>query len=239
MLNLSTRSTLPEKMDDPAAPQKEVQQALKELEVINHWLGGYNVILDALNKVSVQKKQLSIMDLGCGGGDMLCAIATWAKKRKLDVSLVGVDWNPLMTAYAQERSKAFPNISYRTLSVWDDALLDEKTDITMNSLFCHHFDDKELVKLVERMYVLAAHAVIINDIHRHWFAYHSIRWITSVFSRTYLVKYDAPLSVARSLRRNEWELVMQRAGIKDYSISWKWAWRWQIIIPKNEKRQDI
>jgi len=232
MADLSIRSTLPEKMDDPAAPQKDVRQALRELEVINQWLGGYNVILDALDKISAHKKQLTIMDLGCGGGDVLRAIAAWAKKKKLDVNLIGVDWNPLMTAYAQEQSKAFPNISFRTLSVWDDALMSEKADVTMNSLFCHHFDDKELIKLMERMYTLSNHAVIVNDIHRHWFAYHSIKWITAAFSRTYLVKYDAPLSVARSLKRNEWERVLQTAGIKDYSISWKWAWRWQIIIPK-------
>jgi SAM-dependent methyltransferase len=232
MPDLSTRSRLPEKMDDPSAPQKDVQQALCELEVINNWLGGYKVVLDALEQVSRQKKQLTIMDLGCGGGDGLRAIARWAQQKKIEVSLIGVDWNPLMTAFAQERSKDFKNISYRTLSVWDDELMKEKADITMNSLFCHHFDDKELVKLVERMHTLANHAVIINDLHRHWFAYHSIKWITSAFSRTYLVKYDAPLSVARSLKRDEWEFILQLAGLTDYKINWKWAWRWQIIIPK-------
>jgi SAM-dependent methyltransferase len=232
MPDLSVRSTLPEKMDDPAAPAKDVKQALRELETINQWLGGYNVILDALSKVPAQKKTLTIMDIGCGGGDVLRAIAAWAKQRKLDVKLVGVDWNPLMTSYAEQQSKAYPNISFRTMSVWDDNLLWEQADITMNSLFCHHFDDTELVKLMERMYILSNRAVIINDIHRHWFAYHSIKWITSVFSRTYLVKYDAPLSVARSLKRDEWHTVLGKAGIKKYAINWKWAWRWQIIIEK-------
>lgn len=232
MPNLSTRSTVPEKMDDPSAPAHDVQQALRELKTINQWLGGYNVILDALKKLPRQSKPVTIMDVGCGGGDVLRAIANWAKQHKVNVNLIGVDWNPLMTSYAQEQSKAYPNISFRTMSVWDDALLKEKADITMNSLFCHHFDDKDLVSLMARMYMLANRAVIINDLHRHWFAYHSIKWITAVFSRTYLVKYDAPLSVARSLRRSEWEHVLRRAGIKSYNINWKWAWRWQIIIPK-------
>ena len=172
------------------------------------------------------------MDIGCGGGDVLRTIAQWAEKKSIPVKLIGVDMNPLMTRFAEERSKRFSNISYRTLNVWDDRLLDEKADITMNSLFCHHFDDPGLVQLMCRMCALANKAVIINDLHRHWFAYHSIKWITAAFSKTYLVKYDAPLSVARSLRRAEWESVLLKAGIEKYAISWKWAWRWQIIIPK-------
>jgi SAM-dependent methyltransferase len=232
MTDLAIRSTLPEMMDDPSAPQEQVCRALNELETINRWLGGYNVILDALDKMSAARSPLTIMDIGCGGGDVLRVIAQWAKQRKIDVRLIGIDKNPLMTGYAEERSKDFPNIRYRTLSVWDDRLLGEKADVTMNSLFCHHFDDPELVKLMERMYELSQKTVIINDLHRHWFAYHSIKWITAAFSGTYLVKYDAPLSVARSLRRKEWENILTQAGIRKYSIKWKWAWRWQIIIPK-------
>lgn len=232
MASLAARSTLPEKMDDPSAPEAEVHKALRELETINRYLGGYNVILDGLEKLVSKNKTLTIMDIGCGGGDVLRTIARWASKKKININLIGVDMNPLMTAFAAEHSKQFSNISYRTLNVWDDALLAEKADITMNSLFCHHFDDAELVRLMERMHALAGKAVIINDLHRHWFAYHSIKWITAAFSDNYLVKYDAPLSVARSLRRAEWESVLSRAGISNYSINWKWAWRWQIIIDK-------
>jgi hypothetical protein len=74
--------------------------------------------------------------------------------------------------------------------------------------------------------------VVINDLHRHWLACYLIKYITAFFSKTYLVKYDAPLSVARSLTRQEWVSMLEQAGLKKYSIKWMWAWRWQIIIPK-------
>ena len=82
------------------------------------------------------------------------------------------------------------------------------------------------------MYALATHAVVINDLHRHWFAYYSIKAITAVFSKTYLVKYDAPLSVARALTRSEWEEILRLADIRNYSLKWRWAWRWELIIEK-------
>ena len=173
------------------------------------------------------------MDLGSGGGDTLRAIATWADKKNRKLNLIGVDWNPVMTEFATEHSKCFSNITFKTMNVFDDALLNEKADITMNSLFCHHFSNDELVELIKRMHRLASEAVIINDLHRHWFAYYSIKVLTTFFSKTYLVKYDGPLSVARSLKRNEWKIILSFAEIKNYTLRWMWAWRWQIIIKKS------
>ncbi|MBC8046439.1 MAG: SAM-dependent methyltransferase, partial [Fimbriimonadaceae bacterium] len=71
MPDLSVRSYLPEKMDQPGVEEKEIHQALRELEIINKKLGGYHVILNALNKIKWPDRVLVIMDLGCGGGDML------------------------------------------------------------------------------------------------------------------------------------------------------------------------
>jgi 2-polyprenyl-3-methyl-5-hydroxy-6-metoxy-1,4-benzoquinol methylase len=233
-MDFSQRSLIPEKMDQPGVPAAEIHQALRELETINIYLGGYKVIFDALKKMQWNKEVTTIMDLGCGGGDMLRAIAKWAEKRKRKVRLIGIDWNPVMTEYAKMHSKEYPEITFKTMNIFDDTLLNEKADITMNSLFCHHFTNKEITDLVRRMHELSSCAVIINDLHRNWFAYYSIKVITAVFSGTYLVKYDAPVSVARSLLRHEWEEVLQNAGLHKFNLRWMWAWRWQIIILKNQ-----
>lgn len=45
-----------------------------------------------------------------------------------------------------------------------------------------------------------------------------------------MVKFDAPLSVLRAFTKNEWITILKEAGIKDYSLRWKWAFRWQLII---------
>jgi hypothetical protein len=70
----------------------------------------------------------------------------------------------------------------------------------------------------------------INDLHRHVLAYQSIRLLVSLFSRSYLVKNDAPLSVLRGFRRAEWKEVLHRAGIGHYTLKWKWAFRWLLIV---------
>src|SRR5438132_278550 len=133
MQDFSTRTLLPEKMDEPDVSADETRQALRELEMINRLLGGYHVIFDALRKMDWNHQPLTIMDLGCGGGDLLRAIAIWANKEKKKVNLLGVDRNPVMTDYAEAQSKKFSNIIFKTMNVFDDLLLKEKADITMSS----------------------------------------------------------------------------------------------------------
>jgi 2-polyprenyl-3-methyl-5-hydroxy-6-metoxy-1,4-benzoquinol methylase len=232
MPNLKQRSTKPEKMDDPSAPEGEVRKALAELETINRWLGGYKVILHALEHIKWPREIVTIMDVGSGGGDTLRVISDWATKKQRRVKLIGVDINPAMTRYAGNKSLRYPDIHFRTTNVFDDALLLESPHIVTCNLFAHHFDEDNLLALLRRMHQLASNVVIINDLDRHPVAYHSIRLLSNTFSKTYLVKYDGPLSVARSLTRKEWVAALEAAGIRRYSIRWRWAWRWEIIIMK-------
>ncbi|MBO9571645.1 MAG: SAM-dependent methyltransferase, partial [Chitinophagaceae bacterium] len=70
----------------------------------------------------------------------------------------------------------------------------------------------------------------INDLQRHPVAFHSIKWLTRMFSKSYLVRNDAPISVMRGFTRKEWEILLGKAGIKNYSVKWKWAFRFLIIV---------
>jgi hypothetical protein len=78
----------------------------------------------------------------------------------------------------------------------------------------------------------SASGFFINDLHRHWLAFYLIKYITKFFSRSYLVKNDASLSVARSFRKKDWENLFKQAGLKNYTIEWRWAFRF-LVTHKN------
>jgi len=69
----------------------------------------------------------------------------------------------------------------------------------------------------------------INDLQRHPLAYNSIKYITKFFSKSYLVKNDAPLSVLRGFKKREWQNIFEKAEISDYSLRWKWAFRHLLV----------
>jgi hypothetical protein len=78
---------------------------------------------------------------------------------------------------------------------------------------------------------------LINDIHRHSLAYYSIKLLTTLFSKSSMVKYDAPLSVLRAFSRKELSNILRSAGIESFTIKWKWAFRWQVVVFSNPQRR--
>ncbi|MBX2899234.1 MAG: methyltransferase domain-containing protein [Cyclobacteriaceae bacterium] len=221
-------------MDDLDCTGEVVYQTLRELDVINQWLGGNAVTLQALKKrwstISAQAT-LSIADLGCGSGEMLRIIARLANQKKRTVQLYGFDANQHIINYAQLHSKAYPNLTFSASNVLDTAFQQQPFDFILATLFTHHFTNQQLVAMLRAWQQQARQGVIINDIHRHPLAYYSIRWLTLLFSKSAMVKFDAPLSVLRAFKKSELEEILALAGIKDYSLNWRWAFRWQLIIP--------
>lgn len=234
MSRFSKRSTLPELMDDPAQPAEVTRQSLREIETINRLLGGYSVTTAGLTALGVTSEQspIRVVDVGCGGGDGLRHLAQWALTHRVNLKLVGVDWNPVMVVYARERSQIFPEIQFMQANLWDDTWLEPQPDVVVMGLFAHHFDEGQIQQLVKRCHQVARLGVVINDLHRHPLAYHSIRLLTRLLSRSVQVRYDAPLSVLRGFSRADWHRIMTDVGISRYSLRWRWAFRWQLVISK-------
>ncbi len=221
-------------MDDLTISSDEMRQTLNELEVINNWLGGHKVILDALDKLVAEHKPqlLRIADIGCGGGDTMKNIARWARRKGVKVELVGVDANDFIVQYARNHCSEFPEIQVEQHDVFSDEFAREQYDVVVCSLFCHHFTDEQLVQMFRQLHQQAQLAVIINDLHRHWLAYYSIKCLTAVFSKSPMVQNDGPLSVWRAFKRPELERLVRDAGISTYKLRWMWAFRWQLLLHK-------
>lgn len=225
------RSTQPELLDADDIPFEDIKQNMKELDFINRWLGGHSITLSGLKKIlSVSKttgKPIRICEAGCGGGDNLLAIDAWCAKNNIAVHLTGIDQKKECIDFAKEK---ITDTKYTwILSDYKRVdFLPQKPDIIFSSLFCHHFSDDALVVMMRWMQDNSRMGFFINDLHRNTLAYYSIKVLTKLLSNSYLVKNDAPLSVRRGFKRKEWKTIMQRAGIQNYSIEWKWAFRWLI-----------
>jgi ubiquinone/menaquinone biosynthesis C-methylase UbiE len=200
-----------------------------ELDFINTWLGGHAITLAGLKQLIKGQQAIVVCEIGCGGGDNLVAIRQWCDKKGIAVTCIGVDKNPDCIAVAQERGLS--HCQWITAD-YKDVQFDNKPDLIFSSLFCHHFPERELTMQLQWMFRYAGQGFFINDLHRHPLAYYSIQWLTRLFSKSYLVKNDAPLSVARGFVKNEWQQLIDSAGITTFSIQWKWAFRWLIVVRK-------
>ena len=225
-MDFSTRSYKKELLDGNDIPFADIRQNMRELNVINSWLGGHAITIDGFRQVLQNKQAVSVCEIGCGGGDNLLAIYRWCSKNKIDVELIGIDLNKDCIAVASAQMP--PGVQLITADYKEVDFADNKPDIIFSSLFCHHFTEEELVYMLKWMQSNSNDGFFINDLHRHLLAFYSIKLLTRLFSKSYLVKNDAPLSVASGFTRHEWMNILHRSGIRPCKLRWKWAFRWLI-----------
>ena len=234
MIDLSARSYKKELLDDSGIPFADIRQNMKELNTVNKYLGGHKITISGIKKIIAGQtpgRPVTICEIGCGGGDNLKAIEAYCSKKNIKATFTGIDIKPECIAFAKEQ---YPNLNARwiTSDYRQVTFSEEKPDIIFSSLFCHHFTDDELTCMLLWMTANTSKGFFINDLQRHPFAYYSIKWITKIFSRSYMVKNDAPLSVSRGFTKAEWEKIFNSAGIKNFIIEWKWAFRY-LVVHKN------
>lgn len=230
MPSFKTRSYQKELLDQSNIPFADIKRNMQELDFINRHLGGHDITLDGIVALLQSNPAFNatwnIVEIGCGGGDNLRAVKEWAQHIKLPVQLTGIDSNEDCIAYAKQQERnsgiAFLHSDYR------DVQFAVTPDIIFSSLFCHHFTDEQLVEQLRWMADNSNAGFFINDLHRHPLAFYLIKLLTTLFSRSYLVKNDAPLSVRRGFTKKEWAALFAAAQITRYHCQWRWAFRWLI-----------
>lgn len=231
-MNFKERSYEPEIMDDLEMEGEELASTLRQIAMVNSYLGGTNVVLAALKKMLREQKldrPIKIIDLGCGGGEILRKIADWGRKKGIAFELIGIDANAFIVDYAAKHSEAYPEIQFKQLNVFAEDFANLEYDIVLCSLFLHHFTNEEIVDLLQKMRNSARLGLVINDLQRSALAYRLFNFITRLLGASKMVRLDGLLSIRRAFRRADLELYMQKAQIKEYKIQWKWAFRYQVL----------
>jgi 2-polyprenyl-3-methyl-5-hydroxy-6-metoxy-1,4-benzoquinol methylase len=230
-MNFSQRSYTKELLDGENIPRVDLYRNLKELDIINRKLGGHTVTLNGLRKIHLKRdRSYQILDIGCGGGDTLKAIAKWGRDRGFQFELTGVDLKADCIEYAKKHCRKYREIHFIQSDYRELKHLNYEFDIVISSLFCHHLTENEITELFNWGMMKAKVGFIMNDLHRHPLAYYSIGLLTRLFSRSYLVKNDAKLSVLRGFTKEELEALVPRSPFFRWKIEWNWAFRWLLII---------
>lgn len=233
------RSNEKELLDETNIQRNLLFKNLRELDILNRIAGGHTLTLKGIKQlVTDHSKIYHIVDLGCGSGDSLRAIADWARENNFNVQLTGVDMNVDVIAYLKNHCCAYPEINGITADYKE--FLDRITsvDIVHCSLFCHHLNDNELIKLFTYFDENVTTGFIINDLQRNWLAYYSAWIFTRLFNGTSLAKNDGPISVLRAFKASELKHLLEKVNIRNYKIQKKRLFRF-LIVGKTDTYESI
>lgn len=233
LVNTSFRSEETEIMDDFTLEGDLFRDTLDKLETINRLLGGNAVTISGVKKLlknQPKDKTITIVDLGCGHGDILRDVAKFGRKKGYTLQLIGIDANPDAIEYANELSKDYPELSFEAIDIFSDDFKKLEYDVILCTLFLHHFKDDELISFLKPTVQNAKIGVVVNDLHRHKLAYYLFK-IIGLFIKNRMVREDGLTSILRAFKRKDLEQISNQAKVK-FSVQWKWAFRYQWILYK-------
>ena len=225
---LLARSTQLEIMDDASINDERIDAALRELRLVSKWLGGRSASRGGVRwllRRAPSGNELSVLDVGAGGSDLAEALA--ALRRSLLVT--ALDINERACEYSRRMSPATRVIRG---SVFDLTNEGEQFDIIHASLFFHHLTDAQLRALLPVLLSRARLGIVINDLRRSGLSWMGIALLTRLFSRSEMVKHDAPLSVHRGFSRKELVELTNVLPHTIINIRRRWAFRWLVCIAK-------
>ena len=210
---LAQRSHEVEVMDAPGLSPLEYRRCLRELAQVNRLTLTHRPVLRWLEQLIPVGRPVVILDVAFGQGDLLRAIAHWAKERGVEVSLHGIDLNPRSAPIAREATRPELNITYQTGDVFT-FVPERPPDLIVSSQFTHHLEDGEVTRFVRWLEQHARLGWFLTDLERSSLAYRAFPWLCAVAGWHDIVRYDGQVSIARSFRRGEWEQLVSGAGVQ-------------------------
>lgn len=195
---------LTEKMDQPDCDKELLFNTYQQFTTINRLISGWQRIYKNHIRplVKDQSKSYSLLDIGCGGGDIIRLLDRLSKKDGFDLKFTGLD--PAERAIQFLSDQQWPkNISFQKATLKDFVQENRSFDIVISNHLVHHLKESELKIICDDAEKLAGKKVLFNDIERSDIGFASFKLAATPLFRNSFIVEDGLTSIQRSFRKNE------------------------------------
>jgi 2-polyprenyl-3-methyl-5-hydroxy-6-metoxy-1,4-benzoquinol methylase len=228
--DLRNRHRERELMDAPGLDPTQHVQALRALARVNRVSGvAARVWKDVLHMsrehgVRSKGRPLRLLDVACGGGDVMLDVARRARAADVPLEVHGCDVSPVALEHARGEAARWGLVAN---FIEKDVLSEELPggyDLVCSSLFHHHLSRAEAVDLLRGM-ATAGNSVLVQDLLRSTVGY-LLAWSgLRLLSRSKVTRVDGPLSVRAAFTLSEIRATAVEAGLAGAVIRRGWPER--------------
>lgn len=212
-----------ELMDAPDCDPVALSATYRLFGVINPLVASWHAVYrqrirPVLRAAASEGRAATLLDVGCGGGDVARSLARWAERDGFDLTVTAIDPDPRAHAWAAAHDKG-AGIEYGAQSSRKLVEAGEQYDVVVSNHVIHHLSAADLVELLADTAALTRSLCVHNDLRRSrtaWLLY----WVATlplIRTRTF-ARFDGLLSIRRSYRPDEliallpagWCVVRQR-----------------------------
>jgi ubiquinone/menaquinone biosynthesis C-methylase UbiE len=219
-MRFAKRLIKPELLDH--LPPEEARPNLADLVRINENFGGHSVLRRALATVARSGESFTLLDIGAASGDSARLILRnfpAASVTSLDYNAANLGAAPHPKLLADAFRLPFPPASF---------------DFVLTSLFLHHFEDVQVVELLQAFYQIARRALLVCDLERRVLPYLFLPATKIFFHWQRITVHDGMISVRASFRARELSKLAHEAGIERADVRvYRPAFRLSLVASKN------
>ena len=233
MIGKIARHRVDELMDSPSLAPHEHVRALEGLVTINRLSLTAEILLPKILALAqrLNRDNLTVLDVACGAGDVPLALYKMAARRGVRLDMTLADRSG--TALAQALKMAGP-VALTLVQCDADSEDLPQADIVTSSLFLHHLDGPDVVRVLRHLSARAGHLLLISDLSRTWSGL-GVAWATCrLLSSSKIVRFDGPASVRAAWTPGEMRRMCHEAGLASAAITRIWPWRMLIDWRKIE-----
>lgn len=170
---LATRADyLRELMDDPDCDPDRLRRTLERFTLVNRLIAAWGTVYRERVRpaLAVAPGPARLLDIGCGGGDVLRRLVARARADGFDVSGMGIDPDDRSLAVARAANPV-RGVEYRLTDSTRLADSGERFDVVVSSHVMHHLTPADLRTVLEDSGRLATRLALHSDIARSRLAY--------------------------------------------------------------------
>ncbi|NKX49175.1 methyltransferase domain-containing protein [Arthrobacter deserti] len=210
-----------EEMDRPDCDPATLRRTYSQFALVNRAVSGWRrAYLRQLRPrlaaaaAGGPQRPATLLDIGCGAGDVARSLARWAAADGLPLAITAIDPDERAYAYAASRP-AVPGLAFRQAFSSELVAEGARYDVVISNHILHHLSPSELEGLLADSRALCGSLALHSDIARSALAYVLFAARTLPFFHRSYIRRDGLPSIRRSytageLRRAvppEWKVV--------------------------------
>lgn len=221
-----------EELDNPDFHGDILRRHLKYLRLLNRYVSFSSTLVDfVVSKAKILGFQkVKIVDIGCGGGDLLKDIATKMRKEKIPCELVGIDLNQNCIDYARSFTEAYSEITYSHSNVRDESFEIPDCDILISYHFLDHLPDVEFTRFLLKAQNSSAESIVICETERSRISYYLFKLFGSLLFLPKDIMRDCLNAIERAFTVNELRELLDCNGIETYKIRPILGYHWILDL---------
>jgi SAM-dependent methyltransferase len=225
-------------MDEDGQDPVELAESLRDLRVVNRWLGGSRTALRRLGPVirrlaSRLDRPVRLLDVATGSADLPLQLIEWSGRQGLRLQVVAVDFHPTTAALAREASADEPAIHIVRANALDLPFPRGAFDLALCSTALHHFDGLDATRVLREMDRVARSGLLVSDLRRNRAALLGARALAAtLWRRRRITRHDGPRSVAAAFTVQELRSLARAAGIDAAAVRAEPIFRLSLVVDR-------